>query len=49
MSYIDWMVYVLLLFINLGIISVIIGVPGITIWALFLKLTGKMNEPTQNG
>ncbi len=47
MSYIDWMVFVLLLFINLGIISVIIGVPGITIWALYLKLTGKGNEPSR--
>ncbi len=42
----DWMVLIILIPFNLGFISVIIGVPAITIWALYLKLNGKVHEPS---
>jgi len=44
--FLDWIVLVILLPFNLGFISVIIGVPAITIWAFYLKLTGKVHEPS---
>ncbi len=33
---------------NLGLIAVVTVVPAVTIWALYLKLSGKANEPPKN-
>jgi len=30
---------------NLGLIAVITVIPAVTIWALYLKLSGKTNKP----
>ncbi len=45
-TFLDWMVLIILIPFNLGFITVIIGVPAIVIWALYLKLTGKAREPS---
>ncbi len=45
-TFLDWIVLIILIPFNLGFICVMIGVPAITIWALYLKLTGKVPEPS---
>ncbi len=45
-AFLDWIVLIILIPFNLGFISVIIGVPAMTIWALYLKLTEKVHEPS---
>ncbi len=47
-TFLDWIVLIILIPFNLGFISVIIGVPAIIIWALYLKLAGKVHEPSGN-
>ncbi len=42
--FMHWVAMFVLLAANLGFISVIIVVPAITIWALYLKLSGKVSE-----
>ncbi|HSR09988.1 MAG TPA: hypothetical protein VLS90_00985 [Thermodesulfobacteriota bacterium] len=40
-SLMDWLVLIILVPFNLGFISVLIGVPAIATWVLYMVLTGK--------